>query len=326
MYPDGAVPGPKPPKSWSALFDAKESETAWRANAFSLLYAHLPSSPAYLRTWSDEGEEDEGEERADTESAYVQPLTLACMRTLLGTCESVEELADVAACVPAHVRRDAMRWCAVHSPLSTNRLRALCLGEGHAAGELVVVGPQATMRADLLGRGVPHVVENEGQGSDGHGVGERGETQTMSWEEEAHADARLSMAVLAVLTCPLSVNTLLSFPRTLTHLALLKLPQPVPMRHLPRTCPNVEVLDLSYNAWLKADATPSGTTSGPEYMYINMLEWTRWTALRVLGLRECGIGREILSKVNKGRWADVEVIGVDPSPYLLTNSRSSNRV
>ena len=39
-------------------------------------------------------------------------------------------------------------------------------------------------------------------------------------------------------------------------------------------------------------------------------EWTRWSSLKVLGLRECGVGKDILVKVNQGRWVDVEVIGV----------------
>lgn len=308
-YPNGAVPGPRPPRSWGPLFrsgNSPEYETAWRAHALALFLAHGPSPPSYLPAPG---------------PAPVQPLTLACLRVVLAACEDPEDLAAAVLYVPAQLRRELMRWCAVHAPLDTARLRALCAGDGHAAGELIVVGPQGTFRTDIFAPAHAHI-KGRAQGPDPADMRE-GESESVGREEHWDAphvfDTPLALTALAVVSASVSNSALLSLPRTLTRLALLNLPQRMPIHNLTRTCPYLEILDLSFNPWLKTDDNTPGTST-LEFSSLNRVEWRRWRNLRVLGLRECGLGRDVLARINEGRWVDymqdIEVVGLDNDPQL----------
>lgn len=84
------------------------------------------------------------------ERGAVLPLALECARVLLQVYGDPENLVDVAAYVPAHVRRDLARWAAIQRPLSSAKLYALGGDDGHMDGELIIVGPQASLRGDIL--------------------------------------------------------------------------------------------------------------------------------------------------------------------------------
>jgi hypothetical protein len=296
-YPNGAVPGPRPPKSWTSLFDHEEKkEPAWRAEVLQVLFDDV-NAPG----WAREPPEERG---------TMLPLVLSCALVLLQTCRDPEALKHVANYMPAHVRRDLVRWCAVWKPLSSSRLYALCGDEGHADGELIVVGPQASLRGNVLKKDQgwerrhddPMVGNDDGQAVD-------------SWSDMDNWDAMSldsppPLTRLVLITTPLLSELLSDLPPTLTHLALLDLPQPAPIHRLPRVCPLLEVLDLSYNRWLsEKDAYGAGTSQGAIHRVD--LEWRRWGHLRVLGLRECGVNADIVARINAGRWTDVEVIGLN---------------
>ncbi|KAI0689788.1 hypothetical protein BC835DRAFT_226793 [Cytidiella melzeri] len=298
-YPDGAVPGPKPPKSWSALFDPRDERTGqeWRQSALSLFFSQLPLA-------SDTASHD-------SESA-IPTLASMCLRVLLRMCSSAEELAGHAQYVSPHLRRELMRWCAVHQPLSSAKLHALCADEGHADGELVVVGPEAGLRFDHLRRlkgknwtrpGPSALADEEEEWEDSEADG--GDESPGILEEEcdwdkSSPDIPPPLVSLVLFKTNLSVPSIL--PPTLTHLALLALPRPTHVHHLPAICPLIQVLDLSFNGWL-AEPSSEGT--------LDRVEWRRWRSLRVLGLKECGITTQKIAKVNEGRWTDVEIIGLE---------------
>ena len=125
---------------------------------------------------------------------------------------------------------------------------------------------------------------------------------------DAPTDTPLSLTTLGLLSSPFPSSLLFSLPPTLTHLALLALPQHAPIHRLPQICPLLEVLDLSFNKWLSGkDEYGAGPSDGT----LSRVEWRRWGHLRVLGLRECGVKSDIVKRVNASRWTDVEIIGVD---------------
>lgn len=306
-YPRGPVPGPLPPRSWSGLFDkGKEKEVdecSKRAEALSLILSHLPPTASTER------------------SMPPLPLTTLCLRYLLslfpesGSADMFRE--DIVPYVPAHLRRDLLRWTAIHKPLSSSRLSSLCSPDGHAEGELIVVGPQASPSRDLLRPDVarrratrmpPDVYLNDSSSD-----------PDWSWDSpSSDVYTRPPLYALILLTTPVSVNTLLSFPPTLTHLALIALPSAAPIHRLPRLCPLIEVLDLSFNTWLKQEA-------GDDTI-LERVEWERWRRLRVLGLRDCNVDGSVADRVNKGRWTDVEVVGVDSGAPSLEAAMSRLRL
>ncbi|KAH9951448.1 hypothetical protein B0H21DRAFT_849941 [Amylocystis lapponica] len=141
-YPNGEVPGPGPPRSWGALFGkgkGKEAdEAACRADALSLIFSHQPEGIG--SSWAHR-----------TVQGHLPSAAHAAMpaRTLriLHWPAFAEELVP---CLPSHLRRNLLRWTAVHSPLPTSKLYALCAPDGHVDGELIVVGPQASLHRDFL--------------------------------------------------------------------------------------------------------------------------------------------------------------------------------
>ncbi|KZT70138.1 hypothetical protein DAEQUDRAFT_689656 [Daedalea quercina L-15889] len=306
-YPRGRVPGPRPPPSWSGLFaqggegkDANplgDDERAWRSNALSLIHAHLsPSSGSGVAT--------------------IPRLTLLCLQYLVslypGQDASDVFAEDVVPYIPGHLRRDLMRWSAVHDPLPTSKLLALAEPDGHVDGELIVVGPRASLPRDIfrwpMSRHVP---------AGGTPVVRTVEEETPdaleSWDSPS-SEERVSqpMRTLVLLSVTLPVTTLLTFPPTLTHLALLAVPTHTPIFRLPRVCPLIEVLDISFNKWLGQPHAGSSSV-------LQRIEWDRWSRLRVLALRGTGVGEEIVSRVNKGRWVDVDIVGTVPLEIAMSN-------
>ena len=278
-YPNGAVPGPRPPKSWSSLFGGEEEgNPVWRTEALRVLFEALDAL-----SWASQPDGRRS----------VLPLALMCAQVLLQEYKDPEELAAVAVYIPAHIRKDLVRWCAAQKPLISNRLYALCGDEGHMDGELIIVGPQAHLRGNVLKKNLQsshHSATNVDSGGEGNGGVGGGNPVDETWDDikdwdDTPSDSPPPLSTLALVATPLPSSLLFSLPPTLTYLALLALPQHTPIHRLPRLCPLLEVLDLSFNKWLSGSGeygagSPEGT--------IDRVEWRRWGHLRVLGLRECG--------------------------------------
>ncbi|EKM55340.1 uncharacterized protein PHACADRAFT_94269, partial [Phanerochaete carnosa HHB-10118-sp] len=301
-YPNGAVPGPRPPRSWMLLFDEGERrEPKWRAIALRLLFEDLRVPP-----WvCDVREEGEG-------GYMVPPLALECARMLLEAYGDTEDWAEVARYIPAHVRRDLVRWYAVRKPLGNATLYTLYGEEAHAEGELLVVGPEATLRRVALVKGK--------QTNRRMQPAQSTEREEATWDEfdswDEPGDTTTPLTTFALVMTPLPNELLTYLPPTLTHLALLALPQPVRVYRLPEISPLLETLDLSYNDWLSNNGS---TAEGS----LERVPWRRWQRLRVLGLRVCGIGADIATKVNVERWTDVEIVGLDEPISRSTSNRES---
>lgn len=262
-----SCPGPGPPKSWTLTSKDIVRETArtWRAKALSLILSHIQPSPKAAS------------------GLYVPPLTQLCLQKILALTSSTEFIDDVIPFLPSHLRRDLVRYTAIHSPLPDALLFALYEPEGHADSELIVVGPNTTLRDDYFLRSVPSAAH-------------RKEEEVWDWDSEKSVPEPLCRFIL--ISSRLAVSTLLTLPPTITHLALMDLPTTIPLHRLPGACPMLVVLDLSYNTWLK-------DTSKDVF---ERIDWGRWNHLRVLGLRECYISDELRIQVNKGRWDDVDIV------------------
>lgn len=293
---------------------------AWRAEALSLLFAHLPLP-------SDDATVAPND---SPHSISIPRLTELCLRVSLAS----YPVEDLALCLPLHLRRVLLRYTAVRSPLTSAELLAVCEPElgGHADGELIVVGPQAMLPVGYFKAVLDDPEDTgpsgSGSGSGGHedeleegtGEEEEDESDTGSWDSTSSPQddppPLLSLTILSP-TSTISLSLLRSLPPTLTHLALLALPSLTPIHRLPRLLPLLEVLDLSYNVWLSLSKVfKGGGGAGGGYWgkrgenLLERTEWGRWTRLRVLGLRKCGVKRGVVARVNRGRWVDVEVIGV----------------
>ncbi|KAI0093702.1 hypothetical protein BDY19DRAFT_918393 [Irpex rosettiformis] len=175
-------------------------------------------------------------------------------------------------------------------------------------GELVVVGPDATLRLTgmRMFKGKKWIKssilsEEEEDELDEQTIGE-GESTDEGEEDwdRISSDVPPPLTSLALLRTRLSLPSAL--PPTLTHLALLALTRPIYIHHIPPVCPLIEVLDLSYNSWL-ADSSGEST--------FDRIEWKRWRNLRILGLRECRIVKAKTTRVNEQRWTDVEIFGLE---------------
>lgn len=305
---DVAVPGP----SWSRLFgEGAEPPTEedidkliWRMKALSLLYSHLPPSPG----------------SAVRLQGNIAPLTQMCFRALLSIYSGDEFVEDLVPALPPHLRRDMLRWSAAYMPLPSAKLYALC-EDGHADGELIVIGPQASLLRDHFKQStrITHVR------SDGHNNIERDnfaaeEEGDDSWDSPSHAYAPSPLYCLALVSVTLSISTLLTFPPTLTHLALLGLSEPAPVHRLPRICPLVEIFDLSFNPWLNQNVAGKAILEEEsEESIVRRVEWSRWTRLRVLALRECGVKEDLIPFVNGSRWVDVEIIGLQSKDAMVSS-------
>jgi len=215
-------------------------------------------------------------------------LTNLCLR-VLATLPSQEFIQDIIPYIPPHLRRDLVRHTAITSPLPNSKLFALCEPDGHTDTELIVVGPNATLGDDYFIRATPasskDTLDNE---------------EDESWDSERDSGSH-PLGTFILMSTRLATSSLLSLPATITRMALINLPTPISLHRLPTTCPLLITLDLSYNAWL------SPGSDNAEQM-LERVDWGRWNYLRILGLRECHVSSEMLVKLNRGRWDDVEVV------------------
>ncbi|TFY72673.1 hypothetical protein EVG20_g348 [Dentipellis fragilis] len=289
------VAGPVP-RSWVQQHDARDihNTVEGRQEALSLMFSHSGTSPGHGHGQASDG-------------TSVPTLVNLCLRVLLDYCGPGREFAeDIVPFLSLHMRRELLRYTAVHCPLSNATLYSLFDPGGHADGEIIIVGPQASLRSDAFR---PSSKEPEPTASSQSlSVGTTGpeERPEASWDVAAADDewstpGPAPIYSLILLATTLSVPTLLTLPPSLTLLALLHLPSAVPLHRLTGKCPQLEVLDLSYNSWL-------GTAQWGERGLFEQVAWNRWRHLRVFGCRECGITPEALREVNHGRWTEVEII------------------
>ncbi|KXN86911.1 hypothetical protein AN958_09506 [Leucoagaricus sp. SymC.cos] len=80
----------------------------------------------------------------------IASLSLLCLQIFLTTCSVSEFREEIIPYIPPHLRKDLIRFTAIHSPLSNARLYALWESEGHADGEMIVVGPDAVLKDDYF--------------------------------------------------------------------------------------------------------------------------------------------------------------------------------
>ncbi|KAI0748130.1 hypothetical protein C8Q80DRAFT_1344446 [Daedaleopsis nitida] len=364
-YPRGPVPGPPVPSSWSGLFKREpvdeRNSIAFRKRALSILLSCMPSSFASndvpdltipgleSRSIPVSGPSSmtsllEGSDMLDGDPLHqsIPTLRQICLKTLLDlfpdTANFRDELLPI---LPQFFYRDVLRYTAVHDPLPNAKLYALCEPSGHVDGELIVVGPQATLQRDVLFSMSPAVPsrraagsgpEDRGEGPSSHRgredspeleeegdpeteMGREKEEEEDSWDagSSASQDEPPALHTLVVLNAVVPATMPFIFPPTITRLALLALPTPTQIHRLPRTCPLLRVLDLSYNVWLTEKSDGQG---GPRETILDRIEWEKWARLRVLGLRECNAPQSVVVQVNRARFeAEVLVIGVDEQTF-----------
>ncbi|KAH6918488.1 hypothetical protein BKA70DRAFT_1247365 [Coprinopsis sp. MPI-PUGE-AT-0042] len=278
---------PAAPKSWTLITPKQDRyETAsWRSTALSQLYSQL----------------EEGRTRTTilSEATGPPPLTMLCLEYLMARCTLTELKEEILPYIPSHLRAVWVRYTAVHAPLPNQRLFALYEEEGHADGEIFVVGPNNSLRDDFFLQASPTKGDEEsrGEGSARH------DAMDDDWDSEERSPTLLR--TVAILSTRLSMTTVLSFPPTITHLALIHITIPIALHRLPQVCPLLVLLDLSYNEWL---ANPSKETAKSW----ERVDWGRWGQLKTLGLRESvptsEEGLDLLARVNKGRWDDIVII------------------
>ncbi|KAI0670376.1 hypothetical protein C8Q78DRAFT_1079349 [Trametes maxima] len=347
-FPRGPVPGPRPPRSWSQLFNRDAGQeprpaaydlsmdtnmTAFRRRALSLIFSHTPWSfgSSNVPVFESSAHADR-----DMSASAVPPLTQICLVAMLAEFPDVAGFRDeLLPALPSYFRRDILRFMAVHDPLPNAKLYPLFEPEGHADGELVVVGPQATLQRDVLSSHAPiHSGRQQNDGSEDRGEGPstsasssdgadeqvpEGLADEGSWEaESSFLELPPPLQTLVVLNAPVPTGTLFAFPLILTRLALIALPSQTPVHRLPRICPLLEVLDLSYNPWL--NEPPGGKGTEHSGTIVQRVEWQKWARLRVLGLRGCDVPKDVAEKVNRGRWEDVEIVTEEHKAFRTSMS------
>lgn len=274
-----------------------ENTPEWRREALSLLFQQLPLG-------DDHSFVAPGDLNSD--SRCIPPLTELCLRVLLETCSRQQFTEIVVPYLQRHLRRILLRWAAIHSPLSDSRVYALSEPDDSVGGELIFVGPHAALRSDFFE--TKSAIQSITPPNNSVEARDGGDDDEESWDSQSSSsDDPLPVTSLALVMTPLPTRIILTFPPTLSHLSLLSLSAPTPVYHLTRICPLLEFLDLSYNPWLP-HVSLSQTRS---FSTLDRIHWTRWTRLRILGLRRCGITWDIGKDVNKDRWVDVEIIGLD---------------
>ncbi|KAJ7125456.1 hypothetical protein C8R43DRAFT_1098832 [Mycena crocata] len=205
----------------------------------------------------------------------VPPLTLLCLQVLVASFDT--DFETILPFIPLHLRHDLLRWTAIHNPLTNRQLHALCGPDGHVAGELIII-PPASMREEQFKHSEV--------------------ARSKEWESDDWLPPPLHTFILV--SERLSFSALSSLPATITHLALVNLSAAVSLHRITVTCPLVECLDLSYNAWLLAEHEARER--------LGKVQWSRWHHLRILGLRGCRAPADIVVEVNKGRWDDVKIV------------------
>ncbi|KAF8136783.1 hypothetical protein EV363DRAFT_1545698 [Boletus edulis] len=265
------VPGPNPPRSWRLPATSTPSSTLLPSKAKSgvnITNTTAWRERALLPLFSADVTSSSGSARSRLiypDPSPIPQLTLLCLQLIRSTVPGTD-LAEVVPFMPPHLRRALLRYTAIHAPLSQTELDALCQGTTHVDTELIVVGPHNIL----------HSPPSE------------------SWDV---------LRSLAILSSRLSTATMLAFPPTITHLALIHMPNRISLQRLPTICPLLVFLDLSYNTWLyTVQPVDRGTPMLEE------VEWGKLRRLEVIGLRECPVTTKVLLGLNRGRWEDVRVI------------------
>lgn len=282
------VAGPDPPRSWTTLSSPKIREAdlvdinspAWRKHALDLAFSPGNASVPPPGT---------GASLRSLQMGEFPTLALLSLHVIRMECNGYE-LAEIRPYIPPHLRRVLMRHSAINCPLSQIELNAICGEEGHADGELVVVGPHATLRSDHFRR-----IHSSRES----GVPEECAVDESTWDSLATQGSEPSVLFSLVLLSTSLIFALSDLPPTITCLTLVNIPKPVSLQRLPLYCPLISLLDLSYNSWL---IPASGEKLLHDY------PWTKLRYLKVLGLRGCCVTSTLLSQVNRGRWDDVHVI------------------
>lgn len=249
------------PRSWRTdLKEVQDKESPeWRSSALSLVLDEL-----------------------GVDHAPVPSLSDLCMKVLLDEFSELEDFEQtLLPLLPLHLKYILQRYAAVHTPLSTPKLRALVGESGHINGEFIVVGPGASLRRDEIS--LKPSVDN-----------------SQDWEAEDPFVDSFEFRTLALVSIDLPLQTLLSLPRSLTRIALIDVSTVPPISRLPTLCPLIVVLDLSFNSWLK--------DTNRSHSILGMVNWDKWNDLDVLGLRGCSVREDTLDRVNQHRWVDVRII------------------
>ncbi|KAG2158227.1 uncharacterized protein EDB93DRAFT_1238018 [Suillus bovinus] len=220
------VAGPDPPRSWTTLSSPRIREgdlagvnfPAWREHALDLVF----SFDNAVRT---------GE---------FPTLALLCLHVIRMEC-SGSELAEIRPYIPPHLRRVLMRHSAINCPLSLMELNAICGEDRHADGELVVVGPHATLCSDHFRR-----IHSSRESMPGGCTAVED-----TWDSLATEGSEPSTLFCLTLLSTSVTFGLSDLPPTITCLSLINITfKPASFQRLPSYCPLVSLLDLSYNNWL----------------------------------------------------------------------------
>ncbi|KIM49336.1 hypothetical protein M413DRAFT_438520 [Hebeloma cylindrosporum] len=257
--------GPAPPKSWNPPLENIHQTASWRAQALSLAISH-PVNLAYSR---------------------VPSLALLCLQTILSDKTSNSQFREIAPCIPAHLRRDIIRYCAIYSPLPSWKLYAMYGSQGHADHEMLIMGDAASLRDEFFLAGTTCA-------GDADGIVRAAGVES-DWESEGLSEKPLQSLILV--STRVSPSTLLALPPTITRMALINLSDSLAIYKLPKICPLLVLLDLSYNQWLKDSTSP-----------LTKVNWSRWSHLEVLGLKDCAVSEELVASINRGRWDDVKIV------------------
>jgi hypothetical protein len=256
------------------------------------MFDRLPSG--YVPSLSLEKDPPSADPRPPGAARTIPPLTLFCSHRLMSCPSGADFARDIAPLLPPHARRDLMRYTAVYAPLSNARLYALCEPEGHADGELIIIGPHATLRGNAFQPCPTARVPPEPSAQECADVAE----PELAWDSLTLTDDLRdppSLHTFILVSALMSNASLFALPATLTHLALIDVSAPLPVYRLSSACPLLVLLDLSYNSWLGDKA-------------LERFVWTRLSRLEVLGLRGCKLSAQTLANVNRERWTDVEII------------------
>ncbi|KAF4614519.1 hypothetical protein D9613_003129 [Agrocybe pediades] len=268
--------GPAPPKSWQPTQHDVRDTPEWRAKALEIVASRLGNF---------------------TNLARVPSLALLCVKIIISEGSNNKEfLEEILPYIPGHLRRDIIRHCAIHEPLPEWKLYALFNQQGHVDGEILVMGPSASLDDHHLLR----ATHSPGDDSNNpQQVDQSPQVVTRDWEEDEPSEHDIHTLILV--STRLSTSVLTSFPPTITLLCLVNLPSSVPLHRLVKLCPLLVLLDLSYNYWLN-DAVGKATFA------LERIEWSRWNHIEILGLRDCYVSSTLVQKINKGRWDDVQII------------------
>jgi len=213
------------------------------------------------------------------------------------SCTVAELKEDVLPWIPGHLRREVVRYCAVHHPLPSAKLFLMYEEDGHADGEMLIVGPHASIRDDYFIQ--PSRSNQKSDEMDGEVAQQGVEEVELDWEADESSPKLLQ--TFAAVFVKLSMSTVLSLPPTITHLSLIHLTHPIPIHRLPPACPLLQFLDLSFNGWLEHPSNEMMQSLG-------RVDWTRWSHLQTLGWRNCFMSESMLLRLNAGRWDTVNII------------------